>query len=185
MHDLLQLWMPIVVTAVAVFIASSLIHMVFKWHNSDYRKLANEDAVRAAISAGSPAPGQYILPHCQDMKDLHGEEMQQKYRDGPIGFLTVRKNGPPSLGGSLLQWFVFNLALAVIAAAIALQTYGLHGEPHRAGHLVGMLSLLAYGGSSVQAGIWMGKPMGSVVKDMLDAFIYATVSALVFMWLWP
>ena len=184
MHDLPQLWLPILVTAVAVFIASSLIHMVFKWHNSDYRKLSNEDDVRAAIRAGSLVPGQYILPYCH-MKDMQAEEMQKKFRDGPVGFLTLRKSGPPTIGGSLIQWFVFNLALATIVAAIALQTYGLKGEPHRAGHLVGMLSLLAYGGSSVQAGIWVGRPWGSVAKDLVDAVIYATVSALAFLWLWP
>jgi hypothetical protein len=183
-HDLPQLWLSILVTAAAVFIASSLIHMVFKWHNSDYRKLSNEDAVRDAIRAGSPAPGQYILPYCH-MKDMQGEAMQRKFIDGPVGFLTFRKNGPPTMGGALVQWFVFNLAIATIVAAIALQTYGVQGESHRAGHLVGMLSLLAYGGSSVQAGIWVGKPWGSVAKDLLDALIYATVSALAFMWLWP
>jgi len=185
MHDLPQLWLPILVSAVAVFVASSLIHMVLKWHNSDYKKLSNEDAVRDAIRAGAPAPGQYVLPHCADMKDMQGEAMQKKFIDGPVGFLTLRKNGPPTMGGSLIQWFVFNLAIATVAAAIALQTYGLQGESHRAGHLVGMLSLMAYGGSSVQAGIWMGKPWVSVAKDLLDALIYATLSALTFVWLWP
>jgi hypothetical protein len=65
------LWMPIAVSAVLVFIASSLVHMVFKWHNVDYRKLANEDEVRAAIRSGSPAtPGEYMIPHCLDGKDF-------------------------------------------------------------------------------------------------------------------
>ena len=44
MTFLAQLWMPIVLSAVLVFAASSLIHMVLKWHNADYRPLANEDA---------------------------------------------------------------------------------------------------------------------------------------------
>ena len=56
MAMLAQLWLPIVLSAVGVFVASSLIHMLFKWHNRDYRKLPNEDAVRAAINAGQPAP---------------------------------------------------------------------------------------------------------------------------------
>ena len=48
MNEALSLWLPVVVTAVLIFVASSLIHMVFKWHNSDYRKIANEGQVRAA-----------------------------------------------------------------------------------------------------------------------------------------
>ena len=185
MHDLPQLWLPVLVSAVAVFIASSLIHMVFKWHNSDYRKLSNEDAVRDAIRAGAPAPGQYVLPHCADMKEMQGEAMQRKFIDGPIGFLTLRKNGPPTMGGSLLQWFIYLLLVAAIAGAMALRVFGVQGSAHGAGHLVGLVSFLTYTGGSVQMGIWMGKPWGAVAKDILDGLIYAIISVLVFTWLWP
>jgi hypothetical protein len=159
--------------------------MVFKWHNPDYGKLPNEDDVRAAIRAGSPAPGQYVLPHCADMKDMQGEAMQKKFIDGPIGMLTLRKNGPPSMGGSLIQWFIYTLVVAAIAGCMALRIFGVQGSPHGAGHLVGLVSLLTYTGGSVQMGIWMGKPWGSVAKDVFDGLIYATISALTFMWLWP
>ena len=70
MHALSQLWLPILAAAVFVYIASSLIHMVFRWHNSDYRKLGNEDEVQAALRKGSPTPGQYVFPHCTDMKAM-------------------------------------------------------------------------------------------------------------------
>ena len=89
MNTITQLWMPNVATAVFIFIASSLIHMVFKWHNSDYRKLANEDDVRAALRATSPGPGQYIVPHCADMKDMAAEAMQKKFIEGPIERLRL------------------------------------------------------------------------------------------------
>lgn len=103
MQNFPQLWLPILVTAVLVFIASSLIHMVFKWHNSEFRKLSNEDDVRAAIRAGSPAPGQYMLPYCPETKDMQSEASQQKFLEGPVGLLTLRKNGPPAMGGALIQ----------------------------------------------------------------------------------
>jgi hypothetical protein len=186
MNDLLLLWLPILVAAVSVFVASSLIHMVFKWHNSDYQKLSNEDAVLATIRAGSPVPGQYVLPHCADMKDLQNEEMQKKFREGPVGFMTLKQPGPPAMGGALLKWFVFNIVVAVVAGAVAMHVYGLHAEANRAaGCLVGVLSFLTYAGGSIQAGIWMGKPWGSVAKDLLDGAIYAAVSGLSFCWLWP
>ena len=185
MEYVTHLWMPVLLTAVAVFIASSLIHMVFKWHNSDYKKLANEDAVRDAIRASSPTPGQYVVPHCADMKDMQGDAMRQKFIDGPIGMLTLRKNGPPSMGGSLLQWFIYSLVVAAVAGAMALRVFGVEGSAHGAGHLVGLVTFLTYTGGSVQMGIWMGKPWGSVAKDAFDSLIYATLSCLVFTWLWP
>jgi hypothetical protein len=185
MNELVQLWLPILATAVLVFVASSLIHMVFKWHNSDYQRLSNEDEVMAAIRAGSAGKGQYVFPYCIDMKKMQDEAMQQKYRQGPVGFLTLVPSGAPKMGGHLIKWFLMNLVIAAVAAAIALQIYGLHADSHSTGHLIGLISLLTYAGGSVQAGIWMGKPWGAVAKDLLDALIYGTVSALTFMWLWP
>jgi len=186
MNAIAQLWLPILVTAVLIFIASSLIHMVFKWHNRDYLKLGNEDEVRAVIRAGSPAPGQYVIPHCMDMKDMAGEAMKQKFREGPIALLTVRANGMPNMGKSLGSWFVYCIAVAALAACLAIGAFPA-GKEHAnsAGHLVGMISFLTYFGGSVQLAIWMGKPWGAVAKDLLDSLIFGTISALVFMWLWP
>jgi hypothetical protein len=47
MHTLLSLWLPILLSAVVVFVISSLVHMVFKWHASDYRRADNEETLRA------------------------------------------------------------------------------------------------------------------------------------------
>jgi hypothetical protein len=185
MSALPQLWLPILASSVLIFIASSLIHMVIRWHKSDYRKLANEDEVRAAIRAGKPDPGLYVLPHCAEMKDMQNPEMLQKFIEGPAGFVNLRAAGAPRIGGALLQWFVFTLIIATAAASLALQAYGIGGDSHKAGHLVGIVSLLVYSGASVPEGIWMAKPWKSVLKHAIDGLIYATISALTFMWLWP
>jgi len=180
------LWLPIVVAAVGVFVASSLIHMVFKWHNSDYRGFPNEDEVRAAMRAGSPAPGQYVLPYCADMKQMASPEMQRKYTEGPIAMVALKAPGPPNMGPMLGQWFLMNLVVAALVGYVASKTLlptpitflGICRD-------VGIMTFLAYAGGSVSHGIWMGKPWGSVAKESLDAFIYGTVSALAFAWLWP
>jgi hypothetical protein len=185
MNELIQLWLPIVTAAVLVFVASSLIHMVFKWHNSDYRKLSNEDEVAAALRAGSPTPGQYVLPHCTDMKAVQDEAVQARFRQGPVGFITLKQPGPPAMGGALLSWFVLNLALAIVVAWMVLHVYGLGADPSRAACLAAAVSFLAYGVGSICNGIWMARPWICVAKDLLDAAIYAGVTALAFWWLWP
>ena len=70
MITLAQLWLPILLSAVGIFIVSSLIHMVFKWHNSDYKGFSNEDAVRATMRAGNPPDGMYVIPYCKAHKEL-------------------------------------------------------------------------------------------------------------------
>lgn len=185
MDAIAQLWIPVLATAVLVFVASSLIHMVFKWHSSDYRQLANEDEVRAAVRAASPTPGQYVIPYCADMKEMGNEAMLKKFTEGPIAIVTVRKNGMPSMGTPLLLWFLLNLVLAAIAAVLAMQAYPGKANAHAAGCLAGVVTFLAYGGGSVQLAIWMGKRWGSVAKDMVDCAVFAVITALVFTWLWP
>jgi hypothetical protein len=186
MLSITHLWMPIVLSAVLVFVASSLIHMVFKWHNADFRKLPNEDEVRAAINKASAAPGQYVLPHCTDMKEMQAVEMQKKYQAGPIGFLVLRANGTPRIGPQLGQWFALNIVVALIVAHVASGALmGSSPNPMQVFHTVGVMTFLTYAGGSIQNGIWMGKPWGSVAKDLLDALIYGAISGAVFAWLWP
>ena len=38
MTGLSALWLPILLSAVLVFVASSLIHMASPWHKSDFRR---------------------------------------------------------------------------------------------------------------------------------------------------
>ncbi len=180
-----QLWLPIIAAAVFVFIASSLVHMVFKWHQPDYKALKNEEDVRKTLSAGELTPGIYVTPYCGDMKDMGSEKVQQQYRDGPVAFITVIAPGVPKMGKSLGQWFLLNLAIATLGALLALQAFGVTANPRQAAHLVGIFTMIAYGCGSIQDSIWMGRTWSSTLKYLLDAFIYGAVSALSFNFLWP
>ncbi|MDP1581147.1 MAG: hypothetical protein Q8M02_12780 [Candidatus Didemnitutus sp.] len=186
MNALLALWLPILLSAVVVFVISSLIHMVFKWHAPEYRQLANEDAVRDAIRAGNPTPGQYAIPHCADMKAMGSEPMMKKYQEGPVGFLLLAPNGPCNIGKSLLQWFLMGLGVTVIGAFLATQLFGL--DPARAmtaAKLIGAVSFLSFGMGTLCESIWMARPWTSSAKFLLDAALYACGTAAVFYWLWP
>jgi hypothetical protein len=186
MNYLLALWLPILLSAVVVFVISSLIHMVLKWHAPDYKGFANEDAVRAAIRAGNPAPGQYVVPYCGDMKEMGSDAMKQKYQEGPVGFVTLTPTGPMNMGKFLGLWFLLNLAVAAIAAGLAGRLFGLdHSHAHGAAKLVGAVTLIAYAIGSISDSIWMGRPWSSTAKYLLDAALYAVGTGLMFLWLWP
>ena len=177
--------MALILAAVLVFIASSLVHMVFKWHNSDYLKLGNEDEVRAAIRKTSPGPGQYVIPHCIDMKEVQSPEMQKKFIEGPVGFVVLRQPGPPTMGGHLAKWFGLNLLVAGAVACILCTTIAPGAGGHRVFHIAVLATFIAYGAGAISDGIWKGEPWKSVFKDLLDALIYGLVSGVAFCWLWP
>ena len=52
MISLTALWLPILVSAVIVFFASAIMHMVLAYHKSDYRKLPDEDLLLSDIRDG-------------------------------------------------------------------------------------------------------------------------------------
>src|SRR5690348_13066302 len=118
--SLVSLWLPIVLSAVFVFIASTLINMLLKfWHAPDYRKFSNEDEISAAIRNGNPAaPGQYALPYCTP-EAMRDPAMQEKLNQGPVGMVYLRRPGAMNMGASLLQWFLFCLLVALFCALIA------------------------------------------------------------------
>ncbi len=98
MVSLAQLWLPILLSAVFVFLASSVIHMAFTYHNKEYHGLGNEDEVRAVLRKANAAPGLYFIPYCADMKQMDTPEMKQKWAEGPNVMLTVSPAGVPNMG---------------------------------------------------------------------------------------
>ncbi len=179
------LWLPIVLSAVLVFILSAIIHMVLKYHNSDYKRLPTEDAVRAAIRSGNPAPGQYILPHATDMKECATPEMQQKFAEGPVGVMYLKRPGPPTMGPTLAQWFLFNLWVALLVAFVASRAIAPGTAYLPVFCTVAAVTFLAYAAGVLPASIWMGKPWAVTAKEMFDGLLYALVTAGTFGWLWP
>ena len=185
MSNLGALWLPVVLSAVLVFVVSSIIHMVLRYHNSDYTRLPNEDAVRAALRAGNPAPRQYVVPYCAEMKEMESPEMRQKYTEGPVGVLYLRRAGMPTMGPLLLQWFLFALVVSFFVGYLASRTVPAGADYLDVFRVVGVAGFLAYGAGQVPAAIWMGKPWSVTWKDVLDGLIYGLVTAGVFGWLWP
>lgn len=182
---LASLWLPIVLSGVFVFIASALINMLFKfWHAPDYRGFSNEDEIRAAIRNGNPGPGQYTLPYCgpEAMKE---PAMKEKFAQGPVGMVILRRSGSVNMGVSLLQWFLFCLLVSLVCAAIAVHAVAPGANHHLVFHTIALAALLGYAFGSFPDAIWWGFPWRTAIKHIVDGFIYAVITGATFMWLWP
>jgi hypothetical protein len=183
--NLLSLWMPILLGALFAWIASAVIHMVIKHHNSDYQKLANEDDVRAAIGASSANLGLHHIPYCADMSEMANEDMQRKMTEGPVAFITIFPNGLPNMGKYLIQqiaYFVIGNFLIAYSATLALAPGAGSMEVFR---VVTSIGFLAYGWASIPYSIWFGHQWSMTIKYLVDALIYAMVVGATFAWLWP
>ena len=177
-------WLPIFLSAVIVFVASSLLHMVLTYHRSDYQKLPNEDAVGAAIRSGNAAPGQYLIPYLS-MADMRSPEGIEKFKKGPVGMLFLRQSGAPGMGKNLSQWFVYSLVVGVFVAYITGRTVAAGAGYLPVFRVAGTAAFLAYAGGAPIDSIWRGQTWSATAKAIVDGLIYALVTAGTFGWLWP
>jgi hypothetical protein len=177
--------LPIIVSAVAVFVLSAIIHMALKYHASDFAGLPNEDAVRTAIRSGNPPPGQYFFPHAREMSEMKTPEMQKKLAEGPNGMLVLRAPGMVSMGSSLLKWFLFVLLVSCVIAYVACHTLQLGSSPRHVFRVIGTVGFLAYAMGHVPEAIWYGRSWSATLKDVFDGLIYGLATGAVFALLWP
>src|SRR5262249_32083733 len=161
------LWLPILLSAVIVFIASSVIHMVLPYHRSDYKKLPEEEKVLGALRPLGLAPGMYHFPYCTH-KDMKSPETQEKFKQGPVGFLTMYPTGPVNMGKFLGLWFIFCVVVAVFVAYLAGHTVARFAPYRHVFRAVGTAAFLAYGVGTLSNGIWKGHPWSVVLKEMFD-----------------
>jgi hypothetical protein len=181
-----QLWLPILLSAVFIFIASSIIHMVLKYHSNEWSPAPNQDALQNAVRGA--APGWYAFPMAQAPKDRMSPEWMKKWAEGPSGMLTVAAPGPINMGKNLGQWFAFCLVVAFFTAYAASHAMVMGaGAPSylTVFRVVGTIGLMAYGFGITGDTIWYGRPWKSWALSMLDSLIYGCVMAGTFGWLWP
>lgn len=183
MVSLVSLWLPILLSAVAVFILSSLVWMVLPWHKKDFRGVPNEPGAREALR--DAAPGLYVIPYCAERREMQSPEHKKKLAEGPVAMLTVMSKGDPAMSRQLVLWFLWTVVVSLTAAYLAGRTLE-PGEAYlQVFRVVGTTTWLAYSWAYVSEGIWFGRPWGHVAKQLGDGLLYALVTAGFFGWLWP
>jgi hypothetical protein len=185
MTDLAALWLPIVVAAVFVFIASSIIHMTPLWHKKEYPPLPDEEAARAALGSLTVPPGDYMVPRCRNMKEYGHAEFQEKLKKGPNWIITVLPVGGGGMAGSLVQWFLFIVLVTVFAAYVSSHALGPDANYHGVFRFIGATAFMGYAFGQIPQSIWFKRQWSTTAKHVLDGLIYAGITAGTFGWLWP
>jgi len=157
MTPLTSLWLPIVLSAVLVFVASSIVHMLLGWHAGDYPRLPDEARFADAVRPLSIPPGDYMVPRPRSMADMRSPEFIEKRKTGPVMMITVFPTGEFGMGRNLAMWFVYSLTVAFIGYALALW----------------------------QMSIWYRRQWRTTIVSTIDGLIYAGLTAGTFGWLWP
>ncbi|MEX2571805.1 MAG: hypothetical protein WD737_10955 [Gemmatimonadota bacterium] len=185
MLSLTELWLPILASAVMVFVVSSIIYMVLPYHRSDHGGVPTEDELMDDLRKANLQPGEYVVPHASTPKDMAGPEYVDKMTRGPVAFITVLPSGPPSITKNLVLWFLYALLVSILAAYVAGRALGPAAQYLDIFRFTGTTALAAYAMGVVQQSIWYGRPWATTLKASFDGVVYALATAGVFGWLWP
>ena len=185
MTALTALWLPILLSAVLVFIASSIIHMLPLWHKSDYPAMPQQDVVMAALAPMSIPPGEYMLPRAANMQEMKTPEFTEKLKRGPVMIATVMPPGPMSMGRSLSLWFIYLVVVSIFAAYIAGRALPPGAYYLDVFRFAGATAFIGYSVALWQMSIWYRRAWRYTVIETFDGLIYALLTAGTFGWLWP
>jgi hypothetical protein len=186
MVSIASLWLPILLSAVIVFVASFILHMVLPFHRHDFRQLAREDEVMNALRAFDIAPGDYLVPCATGPQSMHDPAFHERTKRGPVFVATFMDPARrTSLAGNLAMWFVYSIVVGVFAAYIAGEALPA-GTPYpRVFQFAGCTAFIAYAVALWQNSIWYSKSWGTTLRSTVDGLIYGLLTAGVFGWLWP
>lgn len=182
MELLLALWLPVVVSTVALFFASFVAWVVLPHHKPDFRKWPDEEGLLAFVRESGAEPGQYLFPMMPN--GSADPDVARHYAEGPWGMLTLWPS-PPSMPANLVKTVAFFLVVNVLIGYVAVQAL-----PPGAGfadvfRLVSPVAILAYAAGSVLNEIWFTKPLRAKLMDGIDGVAYGLINGLIFAWLWP
>jgi hypothetical protein len=181
-----SLWLPILVAAVLVFVASSIVHMVFKYHQNDYSRLPDEDRAQDVLRALDIPPGDYVLPYVGTSANMRSEAYRKKVEKGPVVMMTViRPSMVFNMGPQLTQWFAYSLLVGIVAAYLAGRLLGAGADYLQVFRVTGTVAFASYSMALMQRAIWYSQSWTSTLKSMFDGLVYAALTAGAFGWLWP
>lgn len=181
---MLSLWLPILLSAVFVFVLSAVIHMALPWHKNDFKKMPDEDKIRTALRPFDVPPGDYMMPMCAQSQ-MNSPDYKAKLEEGPNQIVTVLPKGPMSMGPTFVRWFVYLLFVGFFTSYVAY--HSLPANAHYLGvfRIVGAVAFLAHAAALWPQSIWFRRSWSTTVKSTIDGLVYALVTAGTFAWLWP
>ena len=185
MVSVLSLWVPILLSAVIVFLASSILHMVLTYHRSDFSRLAKEEEVLEAFRRAGVTPGDYIAPHAGSPAAMKDPDFVARVTRGPVLIMTVAPGGPPSMAANLAAWFLYSVIVSLFAGYIASRALTPGADYLDVFRFVGTSAFMGYSLALLQNSIWYKRAWSTTLKSVFDGLFYALLTAGTFGWLWP
>jgi hypothetical protein len=182
--SLADLWLPILLSAVAVWFASFLIWTMSRLHKNDWKGLPDENAFTAAIKGLAVPPGNYGFPYAADHKACRDPEYKKKWMEGPSGFISIWPT-KMSMGRNMILTFLVYAVMGVFIAYIASLSLMPGQDQMSVFRLCGAAGVLGYCFSFLPSGIWFNHTPRGLVQSVIDGAIYGLLTGAIFAFMWP
>lgn len=179
--SLSSLWLPIILSGVALFFASWAAWMLLPHHKGEWKALPDEEGVMAALRKFNVPPGQYNFPHACSHSEMNTDDFKRRKEAGPGGYLTVWRTWP-NMGVNMLCTILFFTIANFVIAYLAGMAISPGADFLTVFRFVGTAGILTYGTANILNGIWFSRKM---VADIIDGIAYGLITGLIFAALWP
>ncbi len=184
MEFLIELWLPILLSSVMVFLGGSVMNMLLPHHTKDYTRLPDEDALREVMQAQQLSPAQYAIPFAHSKEDWRSEAVKKKFETGPVGLLIVGPNGS-GMSRQFIQQAIYVLSISIMVAYVAYAAFGGTDQEYlKVFQVAGTVATLGYSGALFLNSIWFNVPWGNTWRHAFDGLVYGLLTAGIFGWLW-
>jgi hypothetical protein len=181
MEFLTELWIPILVSGVALFFASFVSWTMAPHHKTDWKRAPNEDELLKAIRGLNLGPGNYLFPFATHTNSKEeSAKIKEKYKVGPRGILALWNL--PNMGANLACTVVFFLATAAVIAYVSFAALGGGQSFLKVFQVVGTIGILTYSAAGIPNAIWFKRRM---LTDIFDGVVYGMIIGLIFANFWP
>lgn len=184
---LLPLWLPILLSAAAVWLVAMIVWTALPHHKRDFIALADppgEDAFMDSIRAGGIKPGNYAFPDCHAPGAMKSDKVQTAWKEGPVGHLCVWKT-PLTMGDKLIGTFIVYLVVSILIAYLTRVAIPGTASFARVFQVAATAGVLAYCFAHIPSGLWWGSYKRTIVANVIDGVLYAAITGAIFAWLWP
>ena len=184
MEFLTVYWLPILLSTVAVFLAGSVLNMVFTHHTKDYSPLPDEDAFRDLINEQGLKRKFYSIPFVQSSEAWKDPAIKEKMATGPVALLAVGRPGT-NWNPQLVSQAIYALLVSVMVSYVATAALGTGDQEYlKVFQITGTVAFLSYSAAMAPNSIWFNVPWPNTLRHMFDGLIYGLLTAGIFGWLW-
>ena len=184
MELLLPLWLPILLSAAAVWIVSIIFGMALPHHKRDFIGLPDEDGFMDYIRGSGIKPGNYLFPDFRDPKSMKSEKVQKALKEGPVGHLSVWQT-PVTMGGKMVATFIVYLVVSTLIAYLTRVALPGPAEFAKVFQIAATAGILAYSFSFIPNALWFGAYRRTIIASFIDGIVYGLITGAIFAWRWP